>query len=145
MIAIQKDYNNNETKPNYKWDYLVFTQQWPNTECKNWKRRNTSCRLPKNRDLWTVHGIWANKFGGKWVTSCDGPEFATSKISSIRRDLSENWVNVHDPYPNEDFWSLEWDRHGTCMLDHQEFNTQIKYFEKALEWSQEYNMKDILG
>lgn len=42
------------------WDLLIFTQTWPNTLCYGWKHENANhtCNFPKEKNLWTVHGIW---------------------------------------------------------------------------------------
>lgn len=45
-----------------EWDVLIFTQHWPYTVCMAWEEKgptNHTCRMPHEKDTWTVHGIWS--------------------------------------------------------------------------------------
>ncbi|ENN73371.1 hypothetical protein YQE_10021, partial [Dendroctonus ponderosae] len=53
------------SSPYSDWDYLMFSQRWPQTTCSEWEEANSanSCNLPKDRNLWTIHGVWPTKTG----------------------------------------------------------------------------------
>ncbi|KAG8911840.1 ribonuclease T2-like, partial [Tulasnella sp. 417] len=72
-------------------------------------------------DSWTVHGLWPDHCDGTFDQFCD----ESREYPSIRDVLTENgkgdllqwmdkfWVDLNDN--NEQFWSHEWNKHGTCM------------------------------
>lgn len=79
------------------FDYLTFTQSWPITVCINWMTTNdeNACNLPKQRDSWTIHGVWPSK------RASIGPEFCENDspiqmntMQSIIERLRQNWPNL---------------------------------------------------
>lgn len=72
-------------------------------------------------DSWTVHGLWPDNCDGTFEQDCD----PSRNYPDIRSVLSENgkddllqfmdefWVDINGK--NEQFWSHEWNKHGTCM------------------------------
>lgn len=82
----------------HDFDLLVFTQEWPATVCKEWKKRDEShtCAMPPNADTWTIHGIWPTKLGEM------GPEFCNrtwlfdpEQVRPIEDQLEKVWVNIY--------------------------------------------------
>lgn len=44
----------------------------------------------------------------------------------------------------ESIWHHEWEKHGTCAITLPALNSEFKYFYQGIEWSEKYNMKNIL-
>eukprot|EP00406_Dinophysis_acuminata_P044038 CAMPEP_0179299484 /NCGR_PEP_ID=MMETSP0797-20121207/46541_1 /TAXON_ID=47934 /ORGANISM="Dinophysis acuminata, Strain DAEP01" /LENGTH=144 /DNA_ID=CAMNT_0021008921 /DNA_START=60 /DNA_END=490 /DNA_ORIENTATION=+ len=75
-------------------------------------------------DKLTIHGLWP-----QWDENCEGPEFDSGDISSIRTDMESNWLSCPEhKMSNEEFWSHEWKRHGTCSK-----MPVLQYFQRTLE------------
>lgn len=130
------------------WDILMLVQQWPETFCKIkfYKPNRINCRYPNDKDLWTIHGMWPTKRGTKGPNDCAiNHRFDVGQVTTIRGDLNYYWPNLIASASNENFWSYEWRKHGTCALDHEELDSQFKYFQRALEIAKSKNMKDVLG
>lgn len=84
-------------KLNHDFDLLIFTQEWPATVCKEWKKHDPShkCVMPTNTDSWTIHGIWPTKLGTIGPAFCNRTwMFDPEKIKPIEQQLSQVWVNV---------------------------------------------------
>lgn len=64
-------------------------------------------------------------------------------VQDLIPDLQRRWTDIKSDGPN--LWRYEWMKHGTCAVSHPSFNTERKYFERALLWSKMYMMSDILG
>jgi ribonuclease T2 len=86
-----------KNKNSHDWDILIFTQQWPETLCKDWVHQKPShtCVMPKKEDSWSIHGIWPTKLGTM------GPEFCNrtwlldpEEIRPIETDLMNVWTNI---------------------------------------------------
>ena len=75
---------------------------------------------------WTLHGLWPN-WGNP--NGCPGPDFDESKVQDLLPTMETEWLSCPGHHSsNEDFWSHEWSKHGTCSgLDEHDF------FQKALE------------
>ena len=43
------------------------------------------------------------------------------------------------------FWAYEYKKHGTCALDMQSTNSVPKYFKKALELADRYNIAKLIA
>lgn len=79
------------------WDYLIFTQHWPTTVCKDWthKKPNHSCSYPKNHNTWTIHGVWPTKIGSRGPENCNSTWlFDPEQVKPIENELEETWINV---------------------------------------------------
>ncbi|KAK4864021.1 hypothetical protein LT330_010231 [Penicillium expansum] len=72
-------------------------------------------------DSWTIHGLWPDNCDGTYQSSCDS-ERAYSNITAILQDqdlgdlvdyMDDYWVDINGD--NENFWSHEWSKHGTCV------------------------------
>ncbi|XP_054261825.1 ribonuclease Oy-like [Macrosteles quadrilineatus] len=136
-------YNSNE------WDLLIFTQRWPNTVCMEWEETsptNHTCALPKQKDIWTIHGIWPTKLGTIGPSFCNSSlHFNASQLAPIMNNLTEYWIDVEIPEPANSFWRHEWRKHGTCSASVPQLSTEIGYFQTGLDLLQKFNMKGVLG
>ncbi|KAI8115549.1 hypothetical protein CVS40_12316 [Lucilia cuprina] len=65
-----------ENVEDHEWDLLIFTQQWPVTTCYHWREedKNHECKLPSEKEIWTIHGVWPTKIGQF------GPSFCSAGI-----------------------------------------------------------------
>ncbi|KAG8956544.1 ribonuclease T2-like [Tulasnella sp. 424] len=72
-------------------------------------------------DSWTVHGLWPDHCDGTFDEGCDPsrnyPSITDVLTENGKEDLlqfmNEFWVDINGK--NEQFWSHEWNTHGTCM------------------------------
>lgn len=72
---------------------------------------------------WTIHGLWP-----QWGVCCSGPAFSMSAISSIEDQMNKYWPSCPQyGTSNEELWSHEWQKHGTCSG-----MTELAYFQQAL-------------
>lgn len=79
-----------------EYDALIFAQQWPNTYCIAVKdKKLDSCRLPTDKDIWTIHGIWPTKFGTYGPESCDATlKFDLNTLQPIKDQLERYWPTI---------------------------------------------------
>eukprot|EP01039_Chlorochromonas_danica_P005850 gene5850-6443_t len=83
----------------------------------------------------TIHGLWPDP--ENTCTSCTSEKFFTFKLSSSTLDgMKKYWPNCLKSKTNEDFWSHEWSKHGTCTG-----MSQDAYFSKALSLYSSYSSK----
>ena len=137
--------NNNSGSGSTDFDLIIFSQSWPKAECQAWKQKSPSneCRLPKNTE-WTIHGMWPSELHEMGPSSCTNTKFDPSALDSIREELETKWMDVHAGSNPESFWNHEWSKHGTCSLNLESTNTEKKYFQKALELHDRYNIRNVL-
>lgn len=123
----------------------MFSQQWPKTFCFTWteKNPNNECTLTKNNE-WSIHGIWPSITNGSSPFYCNNLPFIESQLAPILPKLSAKWLNIKKGDYLYAFWKYEWKKHGTCAVDVKSVNSEIKYFKKALELSDKFNIKRIL-
>eukprot|EP00310_Coccolithus_braarudii_P009686 CAMPEP_0183360750 /NCGR_PEP_ID=MMETSP0164_2-20130417/56052_1 /TAXON_ID=221442 /ORGANISM="Coccolithus pelagicus ssp braarudi, Strain PLY182g" /LENGTH=156 /DNA_ID=CAMNT_0025535175 /DNA_START=131 /DNA_END=601 /DNA_ORIENTATION=- len=86
-------------------------------------------RLQQCNGQMTIHGLWP-----QWADSCGGPAFDESQISSILSQMQTDWPSCVGSSSNEQFWSHEWEKHGSCTG-----LSQLDYFSTALKLYTEYN------
>uniref|UniRef100_A0A6B2EIY0 Putative ribonuclease t2 family n=1 Tax=Phlebotomus kandelakii TaxID=1109342 RepID=A0A6B2EIY0_9DIPT len=132
----------------HPWDVLIFTQQWPQTVCHQWKSEDKrhNCLLPSTRNLWTIHGVWPTKYGHLGPSFCNASwTFNASDIAPIENQLEIFWTNVELKTDHYDFWRHEWEKHGTCASVLPELSTEIRYFSQGLNWLLHYSMSSILA
>ncbi|BDD57515.1 hypothetical protein MAP00_002869 [Monascus purpureus] len=72
-------------------------------------------------DSWTIHGLWPDNCDGTYESSCDSSR-AYKNITDILQAqdrtqllsyMDTYWVDINGD--NEQFWSHEWSKHGTCI------------------------------
>lgn len=89
------EFNQNESI-NHGFDIVVFAQAWPITYCIAEINEKNVCVLPSHTGLWTIHGIWPNKFKTPGPNFCNGSNTLNiSALESIRHDLEKHWPNLH--------------------------------------------------
>ena len=57
----------------------------------------------------------------------------TTLIWNLFSNFQKNWFTVLRRNSDEDFWSYEWSKHGTCARNSNVGESQYKYFATALE------------
>jgi ribonuclease I len=83
----------------------------------------------------SIHGLWPDPESA--CTYCSTEAFSTSKLSSSTLDgMKKYWPTCQSGNTNEDFWSHEWSKHGTCTG-----MTQNAYFSKGLSLFSTYSSK----
>jgi len=131
----------------HKFDFILFAQVWPISNCIDWEERSddNTCSLP-NRKQWTVHGIWPTKNFTIGPLFCNhSAHFDFNALSPILEDLKLHWTNVRANSKLDNFWFHEWTKHGTCAMQLEEVNTEIKYFKKGLELNKEFPLAKFLS
>lgn len=83
----------------------------------------------KGSSTWTLHGLWP-----EWGQNCAGDAFDVSQISSIKSQMEKYWLSCPEySDSNEEFWSHEWSKHGTCTT-----MSQLDYFTEGLNLRSKY-------
>ncbi|RYH04971.1 hypothetical protein EON65_45995 [archaeon] len=82
----------------------------------------------------SIHGLWPDPESS--CTSCTSEVFSTSKLSSSTLSGMKKYWPTCQSGSNEDFWSHEWSKHGTCTG-----MSQDGYFSKALSMFSSYSSK----
>ncbi|XP_012271266.1 ribonuclease Oy [Orussus abietinus] len=129
------------------FDILIFTQHWPQTVCFQWKEgdANHSCSLPQGEE-WSIHGIWPTQLHKLGPQFCNKSlHFNASALLSIESELNKKWLDVEIGTKPHSFWKHEWDKHGTCAAVLESLNTELKYFQKGLDFLDLYDMKNTLA
>jgi len=130
------------------FDFLVFAQVWPVTSCVIWEAQGSgnTCSLPSKTDKWTIHGVWPSASHGGHPFFCNKTlPFNENALSEIMTDLKERWADVHKNSPEGSFWKHEWLKHGTCAIQLEPLNTELKYFKQGLLFNQQYDITSILS
>ncbi|KAJ8721278.1 hypothetical protein PYW07_002053 [Mythimna separata] len=130
------------------FDTVVFAQEWPVTVCKFWMEGlEDQCVYPKQKNRWTVHGIWPRKAGVDYVNFCNtGWNLNPEEIKSLETNLLQAWSGqfLGNTALTYVYWNHEWFKHGTCGVALEPLNSQSKYFSKAIEWNEKYSIADML-
>jgi hypothetical protein len=63
-----------------------------------------------------LHGLWINYANGGYPQNCaPNNKFSSNNLqSTLVSQMNCEWVSYTGS--NTDFWSYEWDKHGTCDL-----------------------------
>ncbi|KMT07058.1 hypothetical protein BVRB_6g153870 [Beta vulgaris subsp. vulgaris] len=123
-----------------KFDFFYFVQQWPGSYCDTKK----SCCFPttgKPDADFGIHGLWPNYNDGSYPSNCDpNTPFDQSEVSGLLRRMRTEWPTLACPSNDGlNFWSHEWEKHGTCSaLD------QHSYFQISLDLKNQANLLQAL-
>lgn len=82
----------------------------------------------------SIHGLWPDP--ESTCTYCTTEAFSTSKLSSTTLSKMKKYWPTCQSGTNEDFWSHEWSKHGTCTG-----MSQDAYFSKGISLYESYNYK----
>ncbi|ORX89174.1 ribonuclease T2 [Basidiobolus meristosporus CBS 931.73] len=130
-----------------KYGLVVFTQQW----------------LTKQgpEDAFTIHGLWPNACNGSFAPEqgCDPArqysnvgEIVQQRNTSLYELMNEYWVSYTGD--NSEFWTHEWDKHGTCVStlspscyggDYQPYEEMLDYFDSVIQLHQQYDIYTALS
>ena len=79
-----------------------------------------------------MHGIWPSTGHGKGPFDCNHTlPFDPDALEPIKEKLDVQWTDVRMNGPKDDFWNHEWTKHGTCAIQLEPMNTELKYFSKG--------------
>ncbi|KAE9595620.1 hypothetical protein Lal_00030859 [Lupinus albus] len=124
------------------FDFFYLVQQWPGSYCDTKK----SCCYPstgKPAANFGLHGLWPNYNDGSYPSNCDpNNPFDPFQVSDLTRELQSDWPTLACPSNDGiNFWTHEWDKHGTCSESNL---NQHDYFETALKLKQQANLLKAL-
>lgn len=85
-------------------------------------------------DSQSIFGI-QNKLNEYWTDLELQPINVTENSSTNSSNALENKKSI---------WFHEWEKHGTCAISLPALDSEFKYFYQGIEWSEKYNIKDIL-
>jgi len=114
---------------NNEWDYILYTTRWPAAVAEN----NT---VPPNVTGFTIHGMWPNRNDTTWPEYCTNQKFDIKQIETLVPVLDEIWHDFEHPENPSDFWSHEYDKHGTCASSDSLLTTQFEFFSTAIKLHQ---------
>ncbi|XP_023296093.2 ribonuclease Oy [Lucilia cuprina] len=137
-----------ENVEDHEWDLLIFTQQWPVTTCYHWREedKNHECKLPSEKEFWTIHGVWPTKIGQFGPSFCNkSADFDPNALDKIKDSLNEYWPDIDGESKGDWLWKHEWLKHGTCAATLEELNNELKYFKQGINWREDYLLSNILG
>jgi len=133
--------------PDNSWDFLIFTQEWPQTACIAYKGKDSqhSCEIFTNVTSWTVHGVWPTKAGTRGPHNCQHLPFDLSKLVKLEPRLLEFWPNIFAGQSVYSLWKHEWTKHGTCAAELPSIGDERDYFALGLAWSGQYQLLPVLA
>ena len=127
VVATFTTINVEACSTNYNFDYFLFATQWPESFCES-----TSCVAHK--DKWAIHGAWPERNDGSWPQNCCTKKpYDGSLLKSIHDDLVANWGTLKSGGTNDQFWSHEYMKHGTCSIDSPLMKDELSYFKNSLD------------
>lgn len=87
--------------------------------------------------------------------------FNPTDIYGIKDKLNQYWTDLEVPpktnttegnstsidtsLKKESIYFHEWEKHGTCAVVLPALDSEFKYFYQGIEWSEKYNMRDVLN
>lgn len=143
--------NPNDQQQRKTFEVFTLAQSWPIAACwdlnSKWSHVNATCSPCRKTASkhWTLHGLWPSNLRGGHPAHCAGRKnYATAQIdANLRSELQRKWPTHKISMSDDSFWNYEWKKHGTCALGHAGTNSLKKYFNKALELLDDYNMARI--
>jgi len=109
------------------FDYLLLVQQWPPAQA------SSSWPAGAIVNDFTLHGLWPSRIGSNvnsYPCECTKEAFAESSVSASLDEMKQRWPSYTGE--NDQFWSHEWTKHGTCCDTTSGVNTQASFFATAL-------------
>ncbi|ORX62232.1 RNase Sy [Hesseltinella vesiculosa] len=111
-------------------------------------------------DAFTMHGLWPDTCNGGQTgsTGCDSTRSYSNVGSIIQSYNSTLYDNMNTYWPsdagaNTNFWTHEWDKHGTCVstlapkcyANYQQYEDVNDYFSTALGLRAQYDLYNALS
>lgn len=108
-------------------DYSKLALQWTPGLCSV-----RSCN-GEQKNSFTIHGLWASQYSNFMSPSncCHGASPDYQEIARQLPSLKEKWPSMFGS--DENFWSKEWNKHGTCFISSLGTENETEYFKKTLE------------
>lgn len=98
------------------FDYMLLVEQLP-------------AAFHQPGSSFTLHGMWPSRDGqtdyDSYPCACTQEQFDPSQLSSIMSEMNQYWPSYEGP--NDQFWTHEWSKHGTCSK-----LNQLTFFQRAL-------------
>jgi len=147
LVAIAAPTNPEDNKAVWRkrqsWDFLLLVQQWGPGFCATSSR---SCSVPASIQWFTMHGLWPNNNDTSYPSNCNNSDpFNENAIESIESQLDSYWPNYLTSETNVEFWSHEFDKHGTCAASQPALSTELKFFSAALFLRTKYSIHGALS
>lgn len=70
--------------------------------------------LIKEKDTYTIHGLWPQYNDKDYPTFCKKVDFSIDKLKPIINNLNKYWCS--NKGDNDDFWKHEYEKHGSCVF-----------------------------
>ncbi|CAI0556183.1 unnamed protein product [Linum tenue] len=105
------------------YDFFHLVMQWPPAVC-NQPRSNCRAGIPRT---FTIHGMWPMTNRGGSPQNCPGRGRVDRGTLGA---MDRQWPNLKrgGRDPNSQFWTHEWNTHGTCSR-----MTLQNYFRRAVD------------
>ncbi|CAD6186768.1 unnamed protein product [Caenorhabditis auriculariae] len=119
-----------------KFDYFMLTKIYPTAVCRaDDDTVPDSCEIPDGTPSWTMHGLWPNFANGSYPQFCPAvpKHFNEDLIKLIEPKLTNFWPNLYPSKSKASFWKHEYDKHGTCAQSEKNFDSELKYFQQAID------------
>ncbi|CAI0556181.1 unnamed protein product [Linum tenue] len=112
------------------YDFFYLVMQWPRAVC-NQPRSNCRAAVPRT---FTIHGMWPQTNRGGSPQNCPGRVRDVRSSGRVDRGtlgaMDRQWPNLKrgGRDPNSQFWTHEWNKHGTCSR-----MSLQNYFRRAVD------------
>ncbi|XP_067682260.1 ribonuclease Oy-like [Haliotis asinina] len=127
-----------------EFDFFAFSQQWAPSVCIDASSEH-KCAIPEEVTGWTIHGLWPNSHSGNEPSDCNSSwPFNYDAIKSLESNLTAQWPNLFIDTPKDDFWSHEWEKHGTCATSLPATDNELHYFSTALQLNTKLKLQQVL-
>ncbi|KAJ4461143.1 putative RNase [Paratrimastix pyriformis] len=125
------------------WTFMDFVTRWTGTACvQNPQFSMNSGNVPRGVANFTIHGSWPDRDDGTWPAFCnDSYPFSWNQIADLKPQLDLNWPSFNGP--NADFYTHEWNKHGTCALNVAK--DEHDYFQRTLALNSRYDLSAALA
>ncbi|KAK9762596.1 hypothetical protein K7432_011521 [Basidiobolus ranarum] len=125
---------------------VVFTQQWLTGQGP--------------ADSFTIHGLWPNSCNGSFSSNGCDPSRQYQDVGAIVEKQNSTLFQLMNTYwvsytgDNSEFWTHEWDKHGTCVStlsphcygeDYQQYEEMIDYFDSVIQLHQQFDIYGALS
>ena len=128
-----------------KYDFYVLTLFWNPSLCKEEGKSCYKKIKGKELNIFTIHGLWPSYQNGQIPQWCNIGE--DIQIDSFPEELNESmnnyWYGTF--YPDQELWSIEYNKHGYCYIKKigknvTEYND---YFQKTIDLYNNYDGKNL--